>query len=173
MLEEISIYSIIDLAMEMAIGLATVHWQAQLDGMDMEFVLGSAASGDDDRPAGYADLSQPPHDVDVVNFKRRPIHMWILDFDKARKFEMSEKDVKTKLVPAFLGNDPYYPRPHMDEELWNCFRVAYLKASIAILRARGVENKRVLNLPGRFMEEVMKVEKANEGWNAEENIIFG
>ena len=34
----------ISIAAEMAICLAIVHWQAQVDGMDMEFVLGTPAA---------------------------------------------------------------------------------------------------------------------------------
>ena len=33
-----------ELANEMAIDLAILHWQAQVDGMDVEFVLGSSAN---------------------------------------------------------------------------------------------------------------------------------
>lgn len=32
------------LGTEMAIALAVIHWQARIDGMDIEFVLGSAAA---------------------------------------------------------------------------------------------------------------------------------
>ncbi|KAG8527352.1 uncharacterized protein KY384_007504 [Bacidia gigantensis] len=171
MIEDIDV-DIPELAVEMAIGLATIHWQAKVDGMDTEFVLGSSATWDTDRPRGYSDSSQPPHKVKFVDFKRRAIHLWMLDFDKASRIKLTEQDVKTKLVPAFLGNDPYYPRPDVDEDLWNDFRGAYLKASHAILQNQRVE-KKVLALPKLFVEEVQSVIKENEDWNEEDNIVFG
>lgn len=108
---------VLELAMEMAIGLAIVHWGAQLDGMDMEFVLGSSATVEIEDDDAYEDATQPPHKVDnVVNFTRRETHLWVLDFDKASETKLTEQDVETKLAPAFLGNDPYYPRPQVDED---------------------------------------------------------
>lgn len=38
MMEDLDL-DIFDLATEMAIGLAILHWEAQVDGMDTEFVL--------------------------------------------------------------------------------------------------------------------------------------
>lgn len=89
------------LAAEMAIGLAILHWQTQVDGMDTELVLGSASQ--------------------------------MLDFDRATSIELTRDDEDTKLVPAFLGNDPYYPRPDEDRELWKEFAETYLEASCCIL----------------------------------------
>ena len=108
MMEELNL-DILQLATEMAIGLATLHWQACVDGMDTEFVIGSSATWDTQRPRAYDDVKSPPHNVEVINFKRRALHLWMLDFDKADDIELTEHDVDKKLVPAFLGNDPYYP----------------------------------------------------------------
>lgn len=49
MMEELEI-EISEMAKEMAIGLAILHWQAQVDGMDVEFVLGSSATWDSKGP---------------------------------------------------------------------------------------------------------------------------
>lgn len=43
------------LAAEMAIGLAILHWQTQVDGMDTELVLGSASHTPPDLPEAYTE----------------------------------------------------------------------------------------------------------------------
>ena len=170
MMEQLEL-EVSELANEIAIGLAIVHWEAQVDGMDVEFVLGSSATWDSERPNGYDDDLAPPHTVKATNFNRGAVHVWMLDFDKATTIELKENDVDKKLVPAFLGNDPYYPRRQVDEELWDEFYISYLKASEVILRRKDVD-ERVLQLPQRFMREVLRVSMEHEDWNEEENIVF-
>ena len=170
MMEELEL-EVSELANEMAIGLAIVHWQAQVDGMDMEFVLGSSATWDSEQQKAYDDILAPPHIVKAVNFKRRAVHLWMLDFDKATTIELKEQDVDKKLVPAFLGNDPYYPRPQIDETLWDEFCRCYLKASELILQNKGVDEG-ALRLPQRFLDEVLRVSTEHAGWNEEESIVF-
>ena len=171
MMEELGL-EVSELANEMAIGLAIMHWQAQVDGMDVEFVLGSSsATWNGEEQKAYNDILAPPHLVEVISFKRRAVHIWMLDFDKATTIELKEQDVDKKLVSAYLGNDPYYPRPQIDEALWNEFCGFYLKASDLILRKKGVD-ERVLRLPRRFLDEVLRVSTEHAGWNEEENIVF-
>ncbi|CAD6589584.1 MAG: hypothetical protein ASARMPREDX12_003891 [Alectoria sarmentosa] len=170
MMEELEI-EVSELAKKMAIGLAILHWQAQVDGMDVEFVLGSSATGDGERSEGYEDDSALPHTVKAINLQRRSVHLWMFDFDKASKIELTKHDVNTKLVPAFLGNDPYYPRPQVDEELWEEFCGVYLKASQVILRDKRVDEL-VRELPQRFLDEVLRVSRENEDWNEEDDIVF-
>ncbi|MCJ1473701.1 hypothetical protein MMC13_002352 [Lambiella insularis] len=164
------------LATEMAIALAVIHWQAQVDAMDSEFVLGSAATTLPERRRAFTTANSsenlPPEEhVYCLDFTRRSTHLWVLDFDKANTIELTDNDVKKKLVPAFLGNDPYYPRPDVDEDLWQTFSEAYLKASRLILRARKLEGT-VLELPEQFLENVAQVIKAQEGWDPEAQIVF-
>ncbi|KAL8841487.1 MAG: hypothetical protein Q9170_000870 [Blastenia crenularia] len=160
------------LAIEMAIGLAILHWQAQVDGMDVEFVLGGCSGPCDyGQPCVYNDLSASPHQVTAVNLNHREVHLWILDFDKATRIELTAHDVKRKLVPAFLGNDPYYPMPHVDEELWGDFCTAYTKSSDVILRSKRVA-KEVRGLPKQFLDEVLRRSTENMKWSAEESIVF-
>ena len=170
MMEQLDL-EVSELADEMAIGLAIMHWQAQIDGMDVEFVLGSSATWESEQPNGYDDILAPPHTVNVINFKHRAVHLWMLDFDKATTIELKEQDVVKKLVPAYLGNDPYYPRRQVDEELWENFCRSYLKASEVILRSKGVDEL-VLQLPQRFLREVLRVSMEHENWNEENNIVF-
>ena len=170
MMEDLDL-SISQLATEMAIGLATLHWQACVSGMDTEFVIGRSATWDVERPRAYDNKKSPPHKIQVINFKRRALHLWMLDFDKADDIEFTEHDVDKKLVPAFLGNDPYYPRPQVDEELWDEFCEVYLEASGVILRRKGAEEA-VRDLPQRFLDEVVRVSREHEDWNEEDNIVF-
>ena len=170
MMEELDL-DVPGLATEMAIGLATLHWEACVDGMDTEFVIGRSGTWGYGRPRSYEDVDSPPHNVRIMSFKRRALHLWMLDFDKATKIELTEHDVDRKLVPAFLGNDPYYPRPQVDEELWDEFCTVYLEASDIILREKRVE-KGVKGLPQRFLNEVVRVSKEHEDWNEEDNIVF-
>ena len=159
------------LASEMAIGLAILHWQAQVDGMDTEFVLGSATETLLEDKKGY-DTEGPPREVYRLNFKRRSIHVWMLDFDKATKFELKEEELSKKLVPAFLGNDPYFPRPDVDEEIWTHFSREYLTASHVILKSRGLSGN-TIRLPQLFLRKVEEMIKKHEDWDPEEEIVFG
>ena len=177
MMEDLEL-EVSELANEMAIGLAILHWQAQVDGMDVEFVFGSSATWDTEHLIGYDDISAPPHmvettphTVETINFKRRALHLWMFDFDKATETELTKDDVVTKLVPAFIGNDPYYPMPQVNEELWDEFCGTYLKASEVILQGKRV-NQRVRSLPRRFLDEVLMMLKKHEDWNENNNIVF-
>lgn len=167
-------------AAEIAIGLAVIHWQAQIDAMDIEFVLGSAAATPYERrrkPFTGNSLAKdlpPPSEVhSPIYFTERTTHCWILDFDKASHFELTINDVEKKLVPAFVGNDPYYPRPDVDEELWTEFCSVYLLASKLILDRKPESSTTVGSLPSFFISKVQEMIKENEGWDPEEQIIFG
>ena len=170
MMEDLDL-NVSEFASEMAVGLAILHWQAQIDGMDVEFVLGSSATMSKEQPHGYDNHLAPPHKVTIPNFKRRAIQLWMLDFDKTSRIELTEHDVVTKLVPAFLGNDPYYPMPQVDQSLWNEFCSTYLKASGAILEDK-TANKSVMMLPQRFLDAALKVLEENQRWNKEDFIVF-
>lgn len=159
-----------ELAAEMAIGLAILHWEAQVDGMDTEFVLGSAATMESKQGEAY-EGGTVPLSVKYLDFERRSIHLWMLDFDKASRIELTSKDIDRKLVPAYLGNDPYFPRPDIDQELWNEFSSTYVKASKLILQHRKVADS-VMNLPQEFLDKIMMKIKENECWDPEKDIIF-
>ena len=153
------------LVTEMAIGLAIIHWQAKVDGMGCEFVLGGAANnGSDDRRLDVRLYIEDTAPCNVLLPKSRPVHLWMLDFDKASTVQLTPEDVDRKLVPAFLGNDPYYPRPDADKGLWEEFCASYLKTSHiilhAILHAEHGEEPSITCLPQRFLDKV--VEKIRE-----------
>ena len=138
---------------------------------DVEFVLGSSATWDKNQPVLFQDLSAVPHTVKATTFKRRPVHLWILDFDKASEISLTTDDIDAKLVPAFLGNDPYYPMPHVDTELWEEFSRTYIKASEVILQGKKVDEG-VMALPKRFLDQVVKRAEETKAWDKENNIVF-
>ncbi|KAK2793364.1 hypothetical protein FQN52_001501 [Onygenales sp. PD_12] len=149
---------------EMAVSLAIIHWEAKCDGMDAEWVLGSAASKE----------FLPEIDDDFLNkemvdigpdFKKRGTYLWALDFDKTRRIQYD-----STCIPLLLGgvtaNDPYLPNPkHSPKPLYYLFKKTYLEASDIILR-RNRPTKDVLALPQQFL-------RAWEDWSKEpEDIGF-
>ncbi|MCJ1263189.1 hypothetical protein MMC22_003059 [Lobaria immixta] len=148
------------LAGEMAIALAIIRWEAKVDGMDVEFTKAPTNNS-------------PPSEVHTLHFNERPIHFWVLDFDKATRIKLTANDVDKKLVPAFVGNDPYYPRPDVNEELWTEFSWIYLKASKLILDKKQGGSPVMMSLPTRFLAKVTEMIKENEDWDPEEQIVFG
>ncbi|KAI1616312.1 hypothetical protein EDD36DRAFT_461199 [Exophiala viscosa] len=142
---------LIGYATEMAIGLAILHWQAQIDAQDTEFVIGSSG-----KPM-FGDLRA------VHSSFRSPIaafegsggsELWMLDYDKCTRvdLEASASDIVKKYLVAVTGNDPYYPHPCLDDELWMYFRYTYLLASRIIIRSRKLEEK-VGSLPDALIEQ--------------------
>ena len=160
-------------AAEMAIALAVLHWEAGIDGMDLEYILGSARATAERRLRRVADPHEEPHSViDELVFTQRSIHLWVLDFDKCKRFEPSIQSVTQNLVPAFLGNDSYYPRPDIDQDLWVRFGNTYRKASRVIL-----ENKKAdritKRLPQHFLDSVVSKIKETADWDPGKDILFG
>ena len=165
------------LAAELALALSIIHWQAQVDGMDCEYVLASStASAPERRELPHLDPQNPVlpklQDFNVGTFNWRPLHLWVLDFDKASMIQLTQEDVDKRLVPAFLGNDPYYPRPDVDKDLWIHFSNVYCKASIAILTKRN-KSAAILELPRRFLEKVELQIEEQIRWDEENHVIFG
>ena len=159
------------LAIEMAIGLAVIHWGAKVNGMDSEFVLGSSAAKPREATQGFT-ANCPPREVHEVDFKTRATHLWLIDFDKLSPINFTKDDIDRKLVLAFLGNDPYFPRPDIDPKLWLVFSNAYVKASHAILKAQSVKQS-TLKLPERLLHKVAAMIESTKDWDPEEDITFG
>ena len=143
-----------ELAKEMATGLAIIHWHALVDGMDIEFVLGGANDWDGEQVILANDLetsepfcsSSPPNLVlgapmsktswrqnrwDRTHHMSDEMRLYVLDFDKASllSFDRPEAAIQ-QLVTAVTCNDPYFPDPSAtedrDKQLWNAFRATYL-----------------------------------------------
>lgn len=117
-----------------------------------------------------------PHSVAHPNFKSRYIHLWMLGFDKASKIKLTNNNVDKKIVAAYLGINPYHPRPDVDEKLWNDFCGTYLEAGKLILENRmeegPMEEGPVMDLPQRFPDKVIEKIQMHEDWDPENNILF-
>ncbi|KAK3946331.1 hypothetical protein QBC46DRAFT_4114 [Diplogelasinospora grovesii] len=145
------------LVCEMALGLAVLHWRAGLEASDVEFVLGTSAI----KPALPTSVDSPVANIYAVDLRKRATHLYLLDFDKARDFRVDEpeQDLLPRLVAGVEGNDPYYPRPEINRQLWAAFANAYLEASAILLRDNlekehktPAEEHRVLRLPQKFID---------------------
>lgn len=138
----------------MADALAILHWRAGIDGNDVEFILGSSpmstnpllaaemAATDKDGPFGL-----PGFEFD---FKKRSVHMWLIDFNMCHRIDIDDKDRTLDLLTkAFWFNDPYYPRPvseqPSDVEMWQKFSRRYLNTSAAFTTN---------SLPKKFIEAI-------------------
>ncbi|KAK4949696.1 hypothetical protein LTR10_011537 [Elasticomyces elasticus] len=139
-------------AQEMAIGLAILHWHAQIDAHDTEFVIGFSG-----KPLwsgtffpGHCSFKSPLTTCDgsVGN------ELWMLDYDKCTQVDLKASDCEIikKYLVAVTGNDPYYPHPRLDDELWRNFRFMYLRASRAIIGSRQL-GERVRSLPDVLIEQ--------------------
>ncbi|KAH6644552.1 zinc finger protein-domain-containing protein [Boeremia exigua] len=126
----------------MADALALLHWGAQIDAADVEFVLAPPRA------------SAPPAFVsDVLGAHG----MWVLDFDCCRALAMDAAGIE-QACAAFWGNDPFYPRPGgaeaADELLWGVFRQRFLETSRVVLGQSAVGDVLLAEKLIRRIEEV-------------------
>lgn len=156
-MEEIGL-DIAQFSREMAIGLAIIHWRVGLDGMDMEFVLGSVANDLEVFPLIKNFEKINPFSVPVRNMARRPTHLWMLDFDKTSKLDFNDwKKARGRMVTAVTGNDPYFPNPATSGEkeklVWSNFEEVYLQAARAVLKMHPTlsEKARTRKYPEAFL----------------------
>jgi hypothetical protein len=107
----------------MAEALALMHWGAQIDANDVEFVLA---------PPRVEHASSSTFQSNYLGDHC----MWILDFDCCRPIQVDEAGVE-QACAAFFKNDPFYPKPGTgeaaDEELWTVFKQRFLESSRRIL----------------------------------------
>ena len=145
-------------ALQMADVLAIMHWEAQIDAADVEFVLGGPPCLARDPIPALEKLKQLEKDsttgVDAVQSQAAATHMWLLDFNQCQPMSMDEEGVH-QAVKRFFDNDPYYPRPSAiigstDERLWEVFAKRYLETSGSITGA----DKERRRLSFTFIEEV-------------------
>lgn len=162
---------VFDYARAMAGALACMHWEAEIDANDVEFVLGSR------RQLDTSPLRLPPAVIGCLpyNFCTRagveaePVdeiqdsslvdgnEVWLLDFDCCGSITMDYEGVE-KAALAAHRNDPYHPRPCSSEspdfELWKTFRDHYLNSSAKVVRRRGVD----VTLPERFIARLIELQ---------------
>ncbi|KAI0547638.1 zinc finger protein-domain-containing protein [Xylaria curta] len=141
-------------ALRMAKALAFMHWSAQVDANDIEFVLA---------PAKEPVLSM--YSPTLGNHC-----LWILDFDCCRPMAMDDDGLR-QAARAFWRNDPFYPRPGKESErdirLWTHFKVSYLEASSEII---GSEDTRRQCLPDRLIN-ILEAGPLLESGHATHNFI--
>jgi hypothetical protein len=157
--------------------LATIHWSANVDAYDVEFVLGSEGEttykDDISLSLGLTaeDLLRMPSHTNLeammsVNRKRRSTRIWVLDYNLCNKWEeeiaYKEPDkLIAQLVLAFFENDPYYPRPsdkddEIEKELWATFSSEYLDRATQILSAPGKDPRLAeTGLPQMFIDNCL------------------
>lgn len=141
--------------------LAIIHFVAQLDGRDIEFVFGSAATS--------TLAPRKPNAKDLVGLTdagalhgspddRRAVRMWVLDFNQCRSITMDEQGM-VQAADAFWMNDPYFPRP--DQPLWEIFAGSYLDFTSRII-AIGKTHSGATELAQRFLEEVKRSRRVGD-----------
>ncbi|KAI8711583.1 DUF3669 domain-containing protein [Fusarium sp. LHS14.1] len=120
--------------------LAVIHWAANVDGYDVEFVLGSEAI---------------------------TTRIWVLDFNLCTQWEEKTgweqpEALVEQLVMAFFENDPYYPLPLMDDDLgkqlWSVFWNSYLTKAEEVLAEK---DERLRALPDTFMNACIERERCH------------
>ncbi|KAM5384618.1 hypothetical protein ACJZ2D_001363 [Fusarium nematophilum] len=145
--------------------LAIIHWAANVDGYDIEFVLGSEAAIS---PTGNIQPSTIPRFSDTApDAKKRALRLWVLDYNLCSRWEekvgWEQPDALIQqLVMAFFENDPYYPLPLMEDELdqslWLTFTDQYLRKAEEILASK---DTRLQSLPVKFIEACIERERRN------------
>ena len=135
--------------------LAVIHWDAKMDGRDIEFVLGSAPAGVRKFWTMKFTAGEVFDTIRELNFTKRFIKLWVLDFNQCRYMSFDENGCR-QAAQAFWANDPYYPRPtNKDEqELWKRFEYHYLKQAGRILT---ISEEGVKRLPAFFIECVKSI----------------
>lgn len=169
-------YPVHSLATAIGEALAIIHWSANVDAYDIEFVLGSEG----DRKYGQDFLASlrmssddvaamAPHtDIEAlltVNFMRRTTRLWVLDFNLCNSWDETaavnnSESLVAHLAKAFFENDPYYPLPLMEDvleqNLWDTFRSSYIAKASQVLHAK---DERLAGLPHKFIDGCIQREK--------------
>jgi hypothetical protein len=163
-------------AAAMGESLAVIHWSANVDAYDIEFVLGS--EGDVTYNKGVSltleltaeqVAAMAPH-TDLESMMstnvKRTARLWVLDFNLCSVWEEKAgweypDALISHFVTAFFENDPYYPCPLMelDLQLWEVFSTSYVNKGAHILSAPG-KDRRLIDLPRKFIEAC--VQRENE-----------
>ncbi|KAI9712285.1 MAG: hypothetical protein M1820_001498 [Bogoriella megaspora] len=130
-------------AAALADALAMMHWVAQVDANDVEFVLASYYHHQDE-----TGLLAPFHSDFLGSHA-----LWILDFDCCHSISLDDAGI-SQAVSAFFKNDPFFPRPNgtadpRDQKLWTHFRSQFLNTSARLLGESSVKD-----LPQLFMDRL-------------------
>ena len=154
------------IASSMGEALAVIHWDAQTDGGDIEFVIGSSSMLDMSFLNEPLDTSEkkdvgPPSNY-LEDFFRRVTQLYCLDFNQVRPITMDEDGVDAA-INAFKANAPYFPRPlrssAIERKAWDAFVQAYMVMAETILKN---EDEKVRDLPAMFLRKIIAMEQAKK-----------
>jgi hypothetical protein len=171
-LEELKVPGLVKMAELMGMALAVMHWQIGIDADDVEFVLGSSPLyPTEPRPLSPSQVSSLPKNTSTwkqTNFKKRAIHLWMLDFNRCKNITKDEQGLKNA-VQAFYRNDPYFPRPlgstSIDHELWDAFVNGYVTVADEVLAEE--DDDWVKALPKKFVEQCIAEQQQRMNMKAE------
>jgi Zinc finger protein len=125
-------------ARSMAFALAVVHRYSQLGTRrqtpDTEFVLGAYPIEAHYPTPKAAEFERWGGTSTTVPNREtgQAVILRLLDFNQCRRISMDKVGVG-EAVDGFGVNDPQYPRPQVDEQLWVTLRDTYLSASAEIV----------------------------------------
>lgn len=134
--------------------LALMHWGAQIDATDVEYVLAPPRKNEPE--------FSPAFESDYLG-----IHcMWRLDFDCCHPLSMDEAGIETACM-AFYKNDPFYPRPESehatDKALWDIFLNIFLLTSNDMLWEEREERQCLAEKLMRRIEEEGQLRRQKKG----------
>ncbi|KAK5631147.1 hypothetical protein RRF57_006862 [Xylaria bambusicola] len=102
---------------------AIMHWAATITGDDVEFVLGTSTTANN-------------------NFQQRAIHLYLLDFGQCENVDMEEEeeDVFQTLKGSMVlqQNQLYLPHPRRSTALYQAWESAYLSTAREIIMNEGL-----------------------------------
>jgi len=143
--------------------LAIIHWEAGIDGRDIEFIIGSAPS---ETTKTYTMPIKPGQSFDDAlerNFQKRRNKLWVIDFNQCRRFPRTIEGCEDA-AQAFWDNEPYYPRPDNSNpdkaQLWDCFEETYIRRSNLILQDCRTT---IRLLPSKFISRVKEIYQERHG----------
>lgn len=152
------------LAAKVGRALAVMHWEAETDARDVEFVLGglSEQAREEGNTAGEGASTGTGGKSDHILFGEAAA-FWVLDFNQVRRIKLDVSGVRDALS-AIKANDPYFPRPMQQnpwaKAAWHAFASEYMKLSCAILRRKtGLEGP---DLPAIFLHGLVDMERSRQ-----------
>ncbi|GAB1314450.1 DUF3669 domain-containing protein (Fragment) [Madurella fahalii] len=159
-----------ELYVAMAHALAVMHWHTKIDGMDVEFVLGSSPAEEqmiriEIDPVRMESLPPPQTSTyeeathSPPNFMKRTTALWVIDFDDCSDISLDSSGVDMA-VKAFLDTNSYCPKPSTGEvyieTLWKSFAESYIKHSDSIL-GEILSRPELKTLPREFVRKIATI----------------
>lgn len=156
------------MARRMGIAFAIMHWAAETDARDIEFVLGSSTLKSSQIPTeDILNLQSPVYTgppLALEDFFQRVTGLWLLDFNQVRSITLDEAGVD-QAVEAVRINDPYLPKPlqesAIEKKVWNTFAESYIRASDMVILDKGLD-RNVCALPRLFLRKLVELQRQKQ-----------